>query len=201
MTRFLAVALFITCSCMAIFAESADNHTPLPYGEDEFYTWQKDLRRAEIITFGSLPFVTFMSSIYYDIYRYYDHDQDDAYLPWPLKKDNAVPMSEDEQINILKASIGIAIGVAIFDYGFRAIRRAIRKSRIDRANRDMVQPITIDELDEPAIPAVDKDTELESPKAEEAPKAPEAGTQDGEGQGTGLDDGSFRNEPALQDGD
>ena len=67
MTRFLAAVLLIVCSCQAIGAQTADSHTPLPYGEDEFYTWQKDLRRAEIITFGSLPFGTFRASISSDI--------------------------------------------------------------------------------------------------------------------------------------
>lgn len=191
MTRFLAAVLFILCSCQAIVGQTTDSHTPLPYGEDEFYTWQKDLRRAEIITFGSLPFVTFMSSIYYDIYRYYDHDQDDTYLPWPLKKDNAVPMSEDEQINILKASIGIAIGVAIFDYGFRAIRRAIRKSKIDRANREMVQPIKIEEIDEPATIPADSGPALDGP-ADGSPR-------DGDVPQDGTQDGSIRDEPVMQD--
>ena len=125
-------------------------------------------------------------------------------------------MSEDEQINILKASIGIAIGVAVFDYGFRAIRRAIRKSKIDRANREMVHPITIEEIDEPAVPTADtdpapgrsgEDSSLGANSSRDAnssqdANSPQDGTSDpAETSPDGPQDGSIRDEPALQGGD
>ncbi|HRR02352.1 MAG TPA: hypothetical protein P5286_05580 [Treponemataceae bacterium] len=127
---------------------------PVPYEKDEFPSWQSDIRRAEIIAFGSLPFVTFMTSLTYDIYRYIDHDQQDEYLPWPMKeKEIAEPLSEDDQKKILLISVGVAIGVALFDYGFRAIRRHIRQSRQERRNREAQPVIIIEEIDD-AVPAV-----------------------------------------------
>ena len=140
--RIAACALF-SLFLMPLVCEDA--HDPVPYEPKEFSTWQKDLRRAEIIAFGSLPFVTFTSSIYYDVYRYYDHGQDPAYKPWPFKDKNiAVALSEDEQKKILLASICVSVGVAVFDYGFRAIRRAIRNSRINKQNELEVNPIEIE---------------------------------------------------------
>lgn len=125
-------------------SSSASSTQAVPYGPDEFPDWQKDLRRAEIISFGALPFVTFMASIYYDVYRYYDHAQDEAYLPWPLKKqDIAEPLSESEQKNVLFASIGISVGVAVFDFAWHTIGRLRERGIRDRELRSSSKPITI----------------------------------------------------------
>ena len=142
-----------------------DSHTPVPYDPEEFPTWQKDLRRAEIIAFGSLPFVTFTSSIYYDVYRYYDHGQDAAYKPWPFKnKNTAIALSEEEQKKILLASICVSVGVALFDYGFRAIRRGIRNRRIDKENELEVNPIEIEPIpDDESAEAGDSSSVVISP--------------------------------------
>jgi hypothetical protein len=143
-------------------AETADAHTPVPYEKDEFPDWIKDIRRAEIISFGSLPFVTFFSSIYYDVYRYYDHDQDSRYKPWPFKdSESAVGLSEDEQKRLVLVSAGIAVGVAVFDYGFRAIRRAIRNKKAEREHQLVVDPITIEPLE--AAPANAKPDAINPP--------------------------------------
>lgn len=121
---------------------------PLPYEKDEFPSWQSDIRRAEIIAFGALPFVTFMTSLSYDVYRYIDHDQREEYLPWPMKKKEiAEPLSEDDQKRILLISVGVSIGVALFDYGYRALKRHIRQSRQERRNREARPVIIIEEID------------------------------------------------------
>lgn len=130
-----------------LFAQTGELQ-PVPYGPGEFPSWQKDLRRAEILSFGALPFVTFISSIYYDIYRYAQNDGNEAYLPWPLKKTEiAIPLTEREQKNILYASVGISLGVAVFDFGWRTISRAIRESRIEKINASKLEPITIREVE------------------------------------------------------
>lgn len=149
MKRVTACLLF----CMLLFPLSAaepETTEAVPYSPDEFQPWQKDLRRAEIIAFGSLPFVTFMTSLGYDVFRYYTHNQRDEYLPWPLKdNDIAEPLSQDEQKRILLISVGISVGVALFDFGYRALKRHIRQSRQDRNNREEQRNIVIEELDTP----------------------------------------------------
>lgn len=157
-----AFALFVLF-LMPLVCE--DSHVAVPYDPEEFPTWQKDLRRAEIIAFGSLPFVTFTSSIYYDVYRYYDHGQDEAYKPWPFKnKNTAIALSEEEQKKILLASICVSVGVALFDYGFRAIRRGIRNRRIDKENELEVNPIEIEPIpDDESAEAGDSSSVVISP--------------------------------------
>jgi hypothetical protein len=147
--RIAALALFIAFA-LSLVAET-EVHESVPYEKDEFPIWIKDLRRAEIITFGSLPFITFSASIYYDIYRFYDHDQAAGYEPWPFKKSStAVALSEDEQKRILLISACISVGVAIFDYSFRAIRREIRNRKADKAHQLIIEPITIEPIETPA---------------------------------------------------
>lgn len=147
----IILALLLLSNAIAFAAEPGTSPSatavPVPYDPLEFPDWQKDLRRAEIISFGALPFVTFMSSIYYDIYRYYDHGSNEAYLPWPLKKqDIAVPLSQSEQKNVFYASVGISLGVAVFDFAWHIISRNIEQSERARAAARKVPPITIKTL-------------------------------------------------------
>ena len=150
MKRIIACMLFIVV-LFSLYAAETEDAEPVPYSPDEFSPWQKDLRRAEIIAFGSLPFVTFMTSLGYDVFRYYTHNQREEYLPWPLKKDEiAIPLSEDEQKRVLLISVGVSVGVALFDFGYRALKRHIKRSRQDRNNREEQRNIVIEELDNPA---------------------------------------------------
>ncbi|HOT61827.1 MAG TPA: hypothetical protein PLU93_03105 [Treponemataceae bacterium] len=155
--RRLGAVILALCVAPSAFAQSAAGTSssaasegtplPVPYGPDEFATWQKDLRRAEVIALGSLPFVTFMASIYYDVYRYASHGYQDEYLPWPFKKaDIAIDLTEDEQKKILLVSAGISIGVAITDFAIRAIRRNMRARRAERA-KPAREPILIEPLE------------------------------------------------------
>lgn len=151
--RFAAFVLAILFS-LSLYADtttssgSSGSTTPeaVPYGPAEFPQWQKDLRRAEIISFGALPFVTFFASIYYDVYRYYSHNQDEGYLPWPFKKSDSIAESEEEQKKIVLYSAGISIGVALFDFGYRAITREIRIRKAERENRETDNPIQIEHV-------------------------------------------------------
>jgi hypothetical protein len=143
-SRRLAALILMAAMLPTLVAESVTPE-PKPYEKDEFPQWLKDLRRAEIITFGSLPFVTFSASIYYDVYRYYDHDQQTGYEPWPFKKGaTAIALTEDEQKRILAISACVSVGVALVDFGFRTVRRAIRERKAEREHQLEVDPITIE---------------------------------------------------------
>jgi hypothetical protein len=142
---FILASLFSLSTYADTAAATATTPEAVPYGPTEFPQWQKDLRRAEIISFGALPFVTFFASIYYDVYRYYSHDQESGYLPWPFKNnDTAVALSEDEQKKIVLYSAGISVGVALFDFGYRQISREIRMRKAERENEDKNSPIQIE---------------------------------------------------------
>jgi hypothetical protein len=159
-------AMFL--SLIFLFAAVFSEETPkaAPYGTDEFPPWLKDLRRAEIISFGTLPFATFFGSIAYDTYRYYTHGQASGYLPWPFKdSETAVAQTEDEQKMILLASAGVSVGVAVIDFSVRTIIRLIRDSQAEKHNESIPDPIRIEP--EPVAPPAG---------AADAVSAPAAGT-------------------------
>lgn len=147
--RSLAVLsfLFALCPLAAQQEQPGTSSAPEPYEADEFSPWLLDLRRAEIISLGALPFVTFMSSIYYDVYRYYDHGQDEGYLPWPMKKkDIAVPLSEGEQRNLFMASLGISVSVAAVDYIWRFFSRSLKNRKAVAEKAAGPRPIVIEPI-------------------------------------------------------
>lgn len=63
----LVLLLFFLFSFSFAFADSGSGTStdPEPYGEDEFPQFMRDLRRSEIIFFGSLPFTTMGVSMGY----------------------------------------------------------------------------------------------------------------------------------------
>jgi len=123
MIKKLTATMLLICLIPTI-AFSQTSAEPVPWGPDDFAPWQKDLRRAGIIAFGALPFVTMIGSLVYDILRYYQNDRQEGYLPWPLKnQQTAVPFSENEQKTILITAAGLSIGVAVTDFVVRYVRR------------------------------------------------------------------------------
>ena len=133
------IFLIFTLSIHGSYAQSSDNLKPEPYGPDEFPKWQHDLRRVEIITFGSLPFITFFTSIGYDVYRYSQHNYKEEYLPWPFKKtDIAIPLNEKEQKNIFFASLGISFLFALIDYTVQTTKhkKQVQKQSIQESQKD-----------------------------------------------------------------
>ena len=84
--------------CSPIFAESTSTE-PKEYTEDEFPQALEDLRRFEIITLGSLPFVTLNSTLVYSGIKYVQHDFDPAYSPNPFA---SKPVSEPTDFDIDK---------------------------------------------------------------------------------------------------
>jgi hypothetical protein len=90
--------------------------TPEPYTEDEFPQWSKDLRRAEVILIGSIPFTMFLAIEIFDIYRYVAVDFDSAYAPWPFKSQLRAPYDNEDKLKILITAVSISACIAIIDY-------------------------------------------------------------------------------------
>jgi len=70
----------------------------------EFPQWAKDLRRGEIIAFGSFPIMVFFSKLFLDIYRTAAHNWDNSYAPWPFTGPHSVSFTSDE----VKLMFGVA---------------------------------------------------------------------------------------------
>ncbi len=94
-------------------SESSESHEPAPYTDEEFSNWSKDLRRGEIILFGSLPFTMLFSGLGYRTVKY-------AYNNYTVEPGVEIPdwdvVNRQDQINMIYISLGLSLSIAIFDY-------------------------------------------------------------------------------------
>jgi hypothetical protein len=86
--------------------------------------WVRDLRRAEIIAFGTLPFTIFFSSFFMDLYRSGSHGWDARYMPWPFKSPGAIAMTGDELRTMFTIAISSSVILAVADHFIMRYKRA-----------------------------------------------------------------------------
>ncbi len=168
-TRLMSLVLFFALSACLVFPANTGTGEEEyePYSGDEFNPVLKDIRRAEIIAFGSFPFVVFFSTVYYDVYRYFSHNMQDAYLPWPFKDaSTAVSVSENEQKMLLFTSMGISVGIALFDFVFRTVFRNMKEKKAEEEARENIHPIQI----RPLIRAKDESIYPQPPVPDSVPE-------------------------------
>ena len=126
-----------------------------------FPLWAKDLRRAEIVAFGSFPFAYFFANFTFGMYRYSSHDWDRRYAPWPITAAGGIGPTRNEKYMILGLAAGSAVLISVMDY-------AIVRSRRNRIAREaeaypagvpiiITRPLT---ETEPAEPDEPEDTEI-----------------------------------------
>ncbi len=97
----------------------AEEPKPVPYSKQEFPEAVLDIRRAEIITLGSLPFTTLLTTFSYSFYRYFNHGCDSSYAPNPFAKTSeAANLNTSEQKLIIGVASGISLGIGITDLCF-----------------------------------------------------------------------------------
>ena len=181
-------------------AKEAKDTTPAPYTDDEFPQFMKDLRRAEIVSLGALPFVTLTSTIVYSSARYAQHGFDSEYFPNPFAKASASNgYSTAEQAGILLTSAGISVGIGLTDLLISVIRRNAAKKKLERKEKApiVVTPIAEDKdavrIDMPPRegPPGGTRSDAENPD-EEAQKAPQE-SADKENNASGKSDAAELN--------
>ena len=135
----LVFFIFVFASVLPCYSQSSE---PAPYEENEFHPILKDIRRAEIITFGSLPFVSITSALVYSFIRYCAHGFSSSYIPNPFSRTNS--FTTKEHVGILLTSLGISFGIGITDL----IVASVKRSRANKRKLLETTPITIVSLDE-----------------------------------------------------
>ncbi len=109
------VLLFFIFSTISLFpGESLPEYEP--YDADEFPGWTKDLRRAEIIFFGTIPFSFFYTSFSYDFYRYAFNDFDRTLAPALLGNKTPPIRTNGEKWQIIALSVSFSAVFALVDY-------------------------------------------------------------------------------------
>ena len=146
--RFVAAAVFsVLCSSLLPAAESSskkDEEETEPYKKSEFNPLVLDIRRAEIIAFGTFPFTVLFSTVFYEVFRYFYNGMDSAYLPWPFKDSStAIAITNDEYKTLLIASAGISVGIGVVDFIVRKALKKRRERREAEARAQEVHPIQV----------------------------------------------------------
>jgi hypothetical protein len=94
----------------------------------------KDIRRFDIIAFGTYPFSMFLASFFHDLYRWNSANgmeftaEGRRYAPWPFKSPGAVDLTSQE----FKKNIFIAAGISLT---FALIDLLIVKNRENKERR------------------------------------------------------------------
>jgi hypothetical protein len=105
----------------------------------EYPQWVRDLRRGEIIAFGSFPFMMFFSILGMDLYRSATHNWDSRYYPWPAKGPGAIEMDTDEHLLTLGIAATGSLVFALADHLIVRFKRArAEKQRLDLPEGDVI---------------------------------------------------------------
>lgn len=89
--------------------------------EATFPTWAKDLRRTEIITLGSLPFVTIWTTMGYSMAMYGEMTN-----PFDKSTNN---FTEEDQWKVIGISLGVCAVLGIVDLTVSLIQRYSREAK------------------------------------------------------------------------
>ncbi len=126
--RLTAFCLCFVFICGLLPAQTGPTVKIEPYTKDEFPQWAKDLRRYEIVSLGSLPFVMLLSTLGYGLYRYFDHGMDASYFPNPFSKGSgAGSLTQQEQMGLLFSSLGISAAIGLADFAIIKVKRSRRE--------------------------------------------------------------------------
>jgi hypothetical protein len=106
----------------------ADN-IPSLFESTKVPQWVKDLRRWEIVAFGSIPFTMLTATFAMDMYRWQNangmdfSDEGRRYAPWPMKSAGAIVMERREQEMVFIIAASLSVGIALTDQIIVQIKR------------------------------------------------------------------------------
>ncbi len=104
--------LFI--SAAPLFGDSLPDYEP--YEKDEFPGWALDLRRGEVIFFGTIPFTFFVSTLSYNMYIYASNNFDTNFAPALFGNTTPPILSKNEKLQIIAVSVSLSAFLAFLDY-------------------------------------------------------------------------------------
>ena len=107
--KLLLPLIFIVVISNLYSQTEVNNTTAVPYSENEFPQWLKDVRDTEIITIGSLPFVMLGVSLTYSLIDVISHDFDMSYFSNPF----SIPISSPTTVPIARHSTSNAANITI----------------------------------------------------------------------------------------
>ncbi|MCL2127501.1 MAG: hypothetical protein FWH38_04545 [Treponema sp.] len=134
--RTVSVFFLLVIPGLLLPAQTAGT-APAVFDTSGFPQWAKDLRRWEIVTFGSFPFTMFTATFAMDMYRWSQANGMDfsdvgrQYAPWPLKSAGAKAMEGKEVEHTITIAAGLSVAVAFADLIIVQIKRYKARKRIE----------------------------------------------------------------------
>ena len=136
-------ALFLVLICFVysvrLPAQSNQSMESSQFNMTGFPQWSKDLRRAEIIAFGSFPFAHFFAKFISNSIRFANHGWNMRYAPFPFNSAGTIEPTQSEKFLTLGLAAGGAIIFAAVDYVI--VRH--KRNRLERENKSLPEGITI----------------------------------------------------------
>ena len=147
MKRIISFAFLLIFLFSPVFAASSSSSSSeiKDYEKEEFPEWAKHLRRTEIITFGSLPFVTIGVSFAYGSALYFTGEVDS--FPNPLNKSEN-SYTEEQQLKIVGLSLGVSTIFGLTDLVINLIKshkKNLENNLIEQQNNLIIVPLNENE--------------------------------------------------------
>ncbi len=111
----LIITFFSGCKTVEndIYDLTPDNE-PEEYQKEEFPNWLHELRRAEIIFAGSVPFAILFTNIGYSLYGAFSDDFGEGYSIENFTSSSS--MTTEQRYRILSISLGLSGTIAAADF-------------------------------------------------------------------------------------
>ena len=127
----LILLIFVPC----VFVMGQEQSTTV-FDTSGFPQWAKDLRRFEIVAFGTYPFTMFASMFAMDMYRWIEQGMDwtdsgRRYAPWPLKSPGPVDMTNKQYEMTMVIAAGVSVTLAVIDLIIVQIKRSRMRERAE----------------------------------------------------------------------
>ena len=117
----MLLLLLLALPVIGIPAQTTTETAPPPFIRETSPQWAKDVRRWNIVAFGSIPFTMLTATFAMDMYRWSNAngmnftDEGRRYAPWPLKSAGAIAMDSKEQEVTLLMAAGLSVTIAVVD--------------------------------------------------------------------------------------
>lgn len=116
-----------------------ENSADAKENKDEIPQALQDLRRFEIISLGSLPFVLLDANLVYSGVKYFQSGMDSNQFP-----SLSPNLTTEEQTGILLTSVGISLGIGLTDL----IVNLVKRSKKTKKAKPVEKPIIINPISE-----------------------------------------------------
>ena len=137
---FLLIFMFLYFPSVS-FAEEI---TPEPYTSAEFSQVDLNLRRGEIVAFGSLPFTMMWAGTGYSIFRYFNNGMQSEYAPNFFNKYSSANFSKKEKNAIIIGAAGASLMIGLADFIIGQVLENLENQNQAEKTEDFLDPdITI----------------------------------------------------------